>query len=69
MCNIFVLILYIKNKQGVPPICAFFVSRHYLFILVFFDPCQESFLSKLMSGCPHGLIRGTDLEFSGMSSK
>lgn len=68
MCNIFVLILYIKNKQGVPPICAFFVSRHYLFILVFLTPVK-SFLSKLMSGCPHSLIRGTDLEFSGMSSK
>lgn len=43
MCNIFVLILYIKNKQGVPPICAFFVSRHYLFILVFLTPVKSLF--------------------------
>lgn len=37
VCNIFVLILYIKNKQGVPPICAFFfMLRPYLFIFSFF---------------------------------
>lgn len=71
MCNIFVLILYINNKQSVPLICAFFFFFSccvIIYLFLFLTPVKV-FLSKLMCGCPRGLMRGTDLEFSGMSSK
>lgn len=68
-CNIFVLILYIQSKASLQFVhFLFFTLRHYLFILVFLTPVRV-FLSKLMCGYPRGLMRGTDLEFSGMSSK
>lgn len=54
VCNIFVLILYIKNKQGVPSVCvcvcvvifSLSLSSHCVFIYLFFfisTPCQSLF--------------------------
>lgn len=75
MCNIFVLILYIKNKQGVPFLFVrFFPCRViylFVFFLVFSTPSSESFLGKFK--CLAVLVvlreRGTGSEFSGMSSR
>lgn len=66
MCNIFVLILYIKSKQGLP---SFLSVCHFasLFIYFLFDPMFASFSLCKLSAYPRGLMRGTDLELSGMS--
>lgn len=67
MCNIFALILYIKNNLSLQFVSFFFFFAS-LFIYLCFWPLSES-LSKLMCGSICGLKRGTGLEFSGMSSK
>lgn len=73
MCNIFVLILYIKNKVSLQFVL-FFSRCVIIYLYLFFSFCffltpVRVFLGKLMCGYPRGLMRGTDLEFSGMSSK
>lgn len=72
MCNIFVMILYIKNKASLQFVRFFFFSFFpccvIIYLFLFWTPVRV-FLGKLMCGCPRGLRRGTDLEFSGMSSK
>lgn len=69
MCNIVVLILYIKSKVSLkfvlfsllffPPPCCIIIYLYSFFL--FSTPVRVVFFSvNLMCGCPRGLMRGTD---------